>query len=55
MTVKGFGFELTFDCTPPRFVEMGTFVRYDPAVLRELSDAGRRISTSDVERGEVAR
>ena len=54
MTVKGIRFELTFDSTPPHFVEMGTFVRYDPEVLRELIDAGRR-SSSDVERGEVAR
>ena len=55
MTAKGFRFELTFDRIPPHFVEMGTFVRYDPEVLRELIDAGRRSSTSDVERGEVAR
>ncbi len=55
MTVKGFRFELTFDCIPPHFVQMGTFVRYDPEVLRELIDAGRRSSTSDVERGEIAR
>ncbi len=55
MTVKGYRFELPFDCTPPHFVEMGTFVRHDPEVLRELIDAGRRSSTSDVERGEIAR
>ena len=32
---------------PPSFVKIGSAVRYDPKVLRDLIDAGRRNSTSD--------
>ncbi len=32
---------------PPHFVKIGSAVRYEPATLRALVDAGRRISTSD--------
>ena len=32
---------------PPSFVKIGSAVRYDPEVLRDLIDAGRRNSTSD--------
>ena len=32
---------------PPNFVKIGSAVRYEPAVLRALIDAGRRTSTSD--------
>ena len=40
---------------PPSFVKIGFAVRYDPEVLRDLIDAGRRNSTSDTGRGEAAR
>ena len=39
---------------PPSFVKIGSAVRYDPEVLRDLIDAGRRNSTSATRRGEVA-
>ena len=39
---------------PPSFVKIGSAVRYDPEVLRDLIDAGRRNSTSDTRREEVA-
>ena len=32
---------------PPSFVKIGSAVRYDPEVLRDLIDGGRRNSTSD--------
>ena len=32
---------------PPSFVKIGSAVRYEPEVLRDLINAGRRISTSD--------
>ena len=32
---------------PPRFIKIGSAVRYDPVDLQNLIDAGRRISTSD--------
>ncbi len=32
---------------PPSFVKIGSAVRYEPAELRALIDAGRRTSTSD--------
>ena len=32
---------------PPSFIKIGSAVRYDPDVLRDLIDAGRRNSTSD--------
>ena len=32
---------------PPNFVKMGSAVRYEPAELQALIDAGRRTSTSD--------
>ncbi len=32
---------------PPNFVKIGSAVRYEPAELRALIDAGRRTSTSD--------
>lgn len=31
----------------PSFVKIGTAVRYDPTVLADFIDAGRRTSTSD--------
>ena len=31
----------------PHFVKIGTAVRYDPTVLADFIDAGRRTSTSD--------
>ena len=34
---------------PPSFVKIGSAVRYDPEVLRDLIDAGRRNSTSETE------
>ncbi len=38
---------------PPSFVKIGSAVRYDPEVLLDLIDAGRRSSTSDTGRGEA--
>ena len=32
---------------PPSFVKIGSAVRYEPAELQALIDAGRRTSTSD--------
>ena len=32
---------------PPNFVKIGSAVRYEPAELQALIDAGRRTSTSD--------
>ena len=32
---------------PPPFVKISVAVRYDPQVIRELIEAGRRTSTSD--------
>lgn len=32
---------------PPKFVKIGSAVRYEPAELQRLIDAGRRTSTSD--------
>lgn len=34
---------------PPRFIKIGAAVRYDPADLTALVEAGRRTSTSDPE------
>ena len=33
---------------PPPFVKISAAVRYDPTVIREFIEAGRRNSTSDV-------
>ncbi len=32
---------------PPKFVKIGSAVRYEPAEIQALIDAGRRTSTSD--------
>ena len=38
---------------PPAFVKIGRAVRYDPAAIEALIEAGRRVSTSDPGRGAV--